>query len=210
MAGVQNEWLQRNYPHIPFARYADDGVLHCRTKGQAEKIIEALATRMEEIGLSLHPEKTKIVYVGRSEWADKSIAREFTFLGYDFKRRVLRRKDGQLFYRICPGASMKAMTATIRSWRVHRSSGMTALHLARSYNSTLTGWINYYGRYWYRQFGYRLWSCFQSRLLRWAKCRFKISQRKAEEKLAAYQKRNPNLFAHWRLLGKREVCLGAV
>jgi RNA-directed DNA polymerase len=150
-----DDWLQRNHPHIPFARYADDGVLHCRTKSQAEKIIAFLASRMEEIGLTLHPEKTKIVYVGRSEWAEKSIAREFTFLGYDFKRRVLRRKDGQLFYRVCPGASkkaMKAMTATIRSWRVHRSSGMTALQLAGSYNSALRGWINYYGRYWVSSF----------------------------------------------------------
>jgi group II intron reverse transcriptase/maturase len=197
-----DDWLQRNHPHIPFARYADDGVLHCRTKRQAEEIIVSLAARMEEIGLALHPGKTKIVYVGRGNLAEKSIAKEFTFLGYDFRRRVLRRQDGQLFYRVCPGASkkaMKAMTATIRSWRVHRSSGMTALQLAQHYNSTLRGWINYFGRYWYRHFGYR-----------WAKCRYKISQRKAEKKLADLQKRNPNLFAHWHLLGKQEVCLRAV
>lgn len=199
-------WLQRQYPHVPFARYADDGVLHCNTQRQAEEIIRALSARMEEIGLSLHPDKTKIVYVGRADEM-KSVAREFTFLGYDFKRRVLRRKDGQLFYRVYPGASkkaMKAITKTIRSWRIHRSSGTTAERLAKSYNSALRGWINYYGRYWYRHFGYRLWSCFQSRLIRWAKCRFKISQREAEQKLALYRKQNPNLFAHWQLLGKQE------
>jgi len=167
---------------------------------------------MTEIGLALHPEKTKKVYVGRGK-PKQPVALEFTFLGYDFKRRVLQRNDGVLFYRVCPGASkkaMKAMTKTIRDWRIHRSSGMTAMQLARYYNATLRGWINYYGRFWYRHFGYRLWSCFQSRLVRWAKCRYKISQRQAERKLEQLRRRHPNLFAHWTLLSKQEVHSKAV
>jgi len=207
-----DEWMRRHYPDIPFARYADDAVLHCRTPYQADRIIEALGTRMAEIGLALHPEKTKKVYVGRVK-PKQPVAREFTFLGYDFKRRVLRRNDGVLFYRVCPGASkkaMKAMTKTIRDWRIHRSSGMTAMQLAGNYNATLRGWINYYGRFWYRHFGYRLWSCFQSRLVRWVKCRYKVSQRQAERKLDQLRRRQPNLFAHWELLGKREVHSKAV
>lgn len=199
-------WMQRHYPEIPFARYADDAVLHCRTQSQADKIIKALNARMEEIGLVLHPEKTKKVFVGRVK-LEQPVAREFTFLGYDFKRRVLRGKDGVLFYRVYPGASkkaMNAMTKTIRSWRIHRSSGMTIGQLAQTYNATLRGWINYYGRYWYRHFGYRLWSCFQSRLVRWVRCRYKITQRKAERKLEQLRQRHTNLFVHWQLLGKRE------
>ena len=201
-----DEWMQRHHPEIPFARYADDAVLHCRTQRQADNIIRALSARMGEIGLALHPGKTKKVFVGRAR-REQTIAEEFSFLGYDFKRRVLRRRDGVLFYRVFPGASkraMKAMTKTIRSWRVHRSSGMTIKRLAQAYNATLRGWINYYGRYWYRHFGYRLWSCFQSRLVRWVKCRYRISQRKAERKLNQIRQRYPNLFAHWELLGKRQ------
>ena len=207
-----DEWMQRHHPDIPFARYADDAVLHCRTQAQADKIIKTLSERMDEIGLALHPEKTKKVFVGRAKLR-QPIATEFTFLGYDFKRRVLRRKDGVLFYRVFPGASKKAMSAmtkVIRSWRIHRSSGMTIRGLAQTYNATLRGWINYYGRYWYRHFGYRLWSTFQSRLVRWAKCRYRISQRQAERKLNGLQKHLPNLFAHWQLLGKREMHSGAV
>lgn len=201
-----DEWLRRNYPSIPFARYADDAVLHCRVQRQADKIIEALSVRMKEIGLTLHPEKTKKVFVGRASMK-QPVAREFTFLGYDFKRRVLRRRDGVLFYRVFPGAakkSMKAITRTIRGWRIHRASGMTIRRVAQHCNAKLRGWINYYGRYWYRHFGHRLWSCFQSRLIRWVKCRYKVSQRVAERRLRLIRLRHPNLFAHWQLLGKQE------
>lgn len=204
--------MQRHYPEIPFARYVDDAVLHCRTQSQSDKIIRALSARMAEIGLALHPDKTKKVFVGRVKLT-QPVATEFTFLGYDFKRRVLRRKDGMLFYRVYPGASkkaMKAMTKTIRSWRIHRSSRMTIKRLAQTYNAILRGWINYYGRYWYRHFGYHIWSCFQSRLVRRAKCRYRISQRKAERKLDSMRKQYPNLFALWQLLGKQEEYSKAV
>ena len=167
---------------------------------------------MKAIGLELHPTKTRVVYVGRGE-VEPTVAREFTFLGYDFRRRVLRRRDGLLFYRIAPGASrkaVKAMTRTIRSWRIHRSSGMTIRQIAQNYNATLRGWINYYGRFWYRHFSYRLWSCMQSRLVRWMKCRYRVSQRKAERRLQQLRQREPKLFAHWELLGKQALCSRAV
>jgi group II intron reverse transcriptase/maturase len=207
-----DKWMERHHPRIPFARYADDAVLHCLNSRQADEFILALQARMEDIGLELHPEKTRKVYVGRAN-PREAVEREFTFLGYDFKRRVLRKKDGELFYRVFPGASkkaMKEMTKVIRGWRIHRSSGMTIWKVAQSYNATLRGWINYYGRYWYRHFGYRLWSTFQSRLVRWARCRYKLSQRAAEKKLKVIRQHHPNLFAHWELLGKQEGRSSAV
>ena len=197
-----DQWMQRNHSGIPFVRYADDGLLHCRTEQEADKIIKELAKRMKQIGLTLHPQKTAKVYVGRSKYI-KAEKREFTFLGYDFKRRVLRRKDGMLFYRISPGASktaMKRITKTIRGWKIHRSTNSTVEQLSQSWNCYLRGWINYYGKFWYRNFGYRLWSSVQSRLIRWAKARYKITQRKAEAKLERIRKGNPKLFAHWHML----------
>lgn len=207
-----DDWMRRHHPTTPFARYADDIVIHCHSQYEADKLIEALGKRFLEIGLQMHPDKTKKVYVGKGKPRPEEI-REFTFLGYDFRRRVLRRKDGVLFYRVYPGASKKAMremTEIIRSWRVHRSTGMTIEQIARAYNAILRGWINYYGRFWYRHFGYHLWSTFQSRLVRWVKCRYRLNQRKAERKLANYRRHNPNLFAHWQLLGKQEVHSRAV
>lgn len=208
-----DEWMRRNYPEIPFERYADDAILHCQSEYKAKVIMEALAARMESIGLSLHPDKTRKLYVGRAEFSREGVGREFTFLGYDFKRRVLKRKDGKLFYRIMPGAAkkaLKAMTETIRSWRIHRSTASSLFELAGRYNGVLRGWINYYGKFWYRHFGYHLWSRFQSRLVRWVKNTYRLSQRKAERKLNRLQKCMPGLFAHWALLRKQEVCSRAV
>jgi hypothetical protein len=149
--------------------------------------------------LSLHPDKARKIYAGREKFTRVVVAREVTFLGYDFKRRVLKRKDGMLFHRIMPGAAKKALTAmtkTMRGWRVHRSTAVNIFQLAACYNAGLRGWINYYGKFSYRHFGYHLWRQFQSRLVRWMKSIHRLSQRKAEIKLNRLQEYFPNLFAH--------------
>ncbi len=206
-----DQWLQKHFPNIPFARYADDGVLHCCSKHEAKLVIMALTKRLTDIGLTLHPTKTKMIYIGRGKPKDELL--EFTFLGYDFKRRVLKDKQGRLFFRVCPGASksaMKTMTKTIKGWKIHRSSGMSLRRLAQTYNATLRGWINYYGKYWYRHFGYRLWSVFQSRLIKWMQCRYRLSHRKAESRLNKIRQSNPFLFVHWHMLNKQGVYSRAV
>lgn len=197
-----DRWMQRRYPETPFARYADDSVVHCRNGWEADRLIRDLSARMAEIGLELHPQKTRKVYVGRGR-GPSGVAREFTFLGYDFRQRTLVDSKGRLFRRIAPGASkraMKEMTRLIKSWRLHRSSGATLSDLARRYNATLRGWIAYYGRFWYRNFSYRLWSTFQSRLVKWMGQKYRLSQRQAEKKLARIRRQNPQLFAHWHML----------
>jgi group II intron reverse transcriptase/maturase len=55
-------WMARAFPGCPFERYADDAVVHCRTRGQAEQVLAGIAARMGEVGLRLHPDKTRIVY----------------------------------------------------------------------------------------------------------------------------------------------------
>lgn len=205
-------WLQRQHPDKPFARYADDAVIHCKTRMGANRVIRELADRLASIGLELHPTKTRIVFVGRGQ-IPANVAGEFTFLGYDFRRRTLVDKYGRLFFRIAPGASkaaMKAMTRTIRQWRIHRSSEASFSDIARRYNATLRGWINYYGKFWYRVFSYRLWSAFQSRLVKWIKCKYRLGQKRAELKLARIRRSNPSLFSHWELLRGSEVRSGAV
>jgi group II intron reverse transcriptase/maturase len=197
-----DRWMERTFPDCPFARYADDTVIHCRSEREAERLLRALNDRMAEIGLELHPRKTRKVFVGRGA-SPIGVAREFTFLGYDFKQRTLIDRSGKLFRRIAPGASkaaMKGMTRTIKGWRIHRSSAASAAELAQRYNATLRGWINYYGRFWYWNFSYRLWSVFQSRLVKWMRCRHRLAQRAAERKLAHIRRGNPSLFAHWALL----------
>ena len=57
-----DKWMDRNYPDCPFERYADDVVVHCMSRRQAEVVLVGIAKRMDEVGLSLHPEKTRVVY----------------------------------------------------------------------------------------------------------------------------------------------------
>ena len=51
-----DSWMVRNYPGCSWERYADDAVVHCVSKEQAEQVLAAIAKRMEEVGLRLHPD----------------------------------------------------------------------------------------------------------------------------------------------------------
>lgn len=66
-----------------WCRYADDGLIHCGSKQQAEKLLNKLAKRFQECGLELHPEKTKIVYCKNSERQANHETAQFDFLGYN-------------------------------------------------------------------------------------------------------------------------------
>ena len=55
-------WMRRNWVHLPFERYADDIIVHCRTEREAELVRTNVAARLKQCGLELHPEKTKLVY----------------------------------------------------------------------------------------------------------------------------------------------------
>uniref|UniRef100_UPI0034DD4131 reverse transcriptase domain-containing protein n=1 Tax=Catenulispora pinisilvae TaxID=2705253 RepID=UPI0034DD4131 len=87
---VFDAWMAREFPGCRFERYADDGVVHCRTLVQAEQVLAGLRSRMAEVGLELHPGKTRIVYCrdsnrGGGGGPDGGHPHaQFTFLGYTF------------------------------------------------------------------------------------------------------------------------------
>jgi RNA-directed DNA polymerase len=56
-----DKWLELHYD-VEYERFADDVIIHCKTEEEAEEIKRELTLRMQECGLELHPEKTKIVY----------------------------------------------------------------------------------------------------------------------------------------------------
>lgn len=201
-----DQWMDRTYRGVPFERYADDIVIHCSRMSDAVRLKQSLTERMAEVGLTINDGKSNIVYVDTFE--RRNVATSFTFLGYDFKVRTLRNYKGELYRKCAPGASMKAMrriTQTIRQWRIHRSTVDSLDELARRYNAVIRGWIEYYGKFWYRNFGYRLWSVLQSRLLKWFKAKYRISNRKAQRKLYLARKEHPRSFAHWYLLRASNV-----
>lgn len=201
-----DKWMCRTHMRNPFERYADDIICHCYNMKEALLLKDAVRERFRSLGLDINEKKTGIVYVDTFQrWNVKT---SFTFLGYDFQLRTLKDPKGRLFRKCMPGASRKAMsmmTKTIRDWKIHRSTAASAEVLAGRYNATLRGWIGYFGKFWYRKFGYHLWTVLQSRLLKWMKAKHKISSRKAERKLALLRKEKPKLFAHWYLLRATNV-----
>jgi retron-type reverse transcriptase len=80
-------WMARNHPGCPFERYADDAVVHCKSRRQAEDVLAEIAVRMGEVGLRLHPDKTKIVYCKDSNRRGEHEHTFFTFLGFAFRPR---------------------------------------------------------------------------------------------------------------------------
>jgi group II intron reverse transcriptase/maturase len=196
-------WMTREFPEVRWCRYADDGVVHCRTKKEAQVVLAALEKRFSECGLELHPKKTKIVYCKDDRRTGDHQHTSFDFLGYTFRpRSVKNHKQGTLFVGFTPAVSksaLKAMRSEIRWFR--RRSDFSLSEIARLLNPKLRGWMAYYGRY-YPSAMYVVWRHFNTTLVAWAMRKFKsLRQRKTQagrfmERIA---QRDPSLFYHWSI-----------
>ena len=143
-------WLTREFPSVSFERYADDAVIHCATEAQARSVLTALAQRMAQVGLELHPDKTHIVYCKDADRTGSHEHESFDFLGYTFRPRLSKSKHGHHFVNFLPavsGTAKKAMGREIRSWRINRRSDKDLSDLAAMFNPIVRGWISYYGRF---------------------------------------------------------------
>ena len=200
-------WLAREHPGVQFERYCDDAVIHCKTREQAEKIRDALALRLAQVGLELHPDKTRVVYCKDADRRGDHEVTSFTYLGYTFRPRLAKNKWGKHFVSFLPAVSkdaVKAMSREIRSWHIPRRSDKSLADLARMFNSIVQGWINYYGRF-YKSMLYPLLRRINDLLVRWACRKYKRlhrRERRAKELLVRIARRHPDMFAHWRF-GKR-------
>ena len=197
-----DRWLEREFPTVSFERFADDAVVHCVTERQAREVLAALSVRMVEVGLQLHPDKTKIVYCKDDDRRGGYPVTSFTFLGYTFRPRTIRSKAGRLFDRFSPAVSpvaLKRMSRQLRDMRIHRQTGLSLDDLAAMINPVVAGWMDYYGRY-RRWELYPLLQRVNSYLARWARNKYK--RLRAFTRLKVWWRgvldRDPALFAHWR------------
>jgi RNA-directed DNA polymerase len=197
-------WMVREFPAVQFERYCDDVVVHCRSQFQARRVRNAIAARLAQVGLELHPDKTRVVYCKDADRRGDHEATSFTFLGYEFRPRLAKSKTGKHFVSFLPAVStdaMKAMGREIRSWHLARRSDKSLDDLARMFNSIVQGWINYYGRFYKSKLLYFL-RRLNQHLMRWARQKYKRlrrRERRAMAWLAEIARRSPRLFAHWRL-----------
>jgi RNA-directed DNA polymerase len=199
------KWLEREFPAVEFERCADDAVVHCATEQQARRVLAALEERMAEVGLQLHPDKTRIVYCKDSNRRRKDCAEtSFTFLGYTFRARQApaRQGGGAMFTAFLPGAgkdALRHMSGEVRSWRIHLRSGTELKDIAAWVNPVIRGWMTYYGRF-YRTVLNPLLERINSYLVRWAKRKYKRlrSYKKVRRWWKDLTARQPHLLAHWK------------
>ena len=198
-----DEWMRRNYSSIPFERYADDILVHCKSQGEATWIKSAIEQRLQQCRLRLHPQKTKIVYCKDSSRRGNYPNEKFDFLGYTFRPRLSKNRRGEFFVNFSPAvsdAAAKSMRRVVRGWRIHRMSDKSIEDLSRIFNSVLRGWINYYGRF-YKSALYPIFDQINCALKRWAMRKYKKlrgRQRRARYWLGRIARQEPNLFVHWR------------
>jgi RNA-directed DNA polymerase len=195
-------WMTREFPDVPFERYVDDAVVHCVSERQARHVASAISERMVEVGLRLHPEKTRIVYCKDSNRRGNSPWTEFTFLGYTFQPRGSRNKKGVVFTCFLPAISkdaLKKIGSEVRSCRIHLRTGLTFSQLARAINPIVRGWMNYYGAF-YRTELHGLLRRINAYLVRWIQRKYKRLARfkKAKACWKRIISQYPRMFAHWQ------------
>ena len=198
-------WMARTHPDLPWCRYADDGLVHCRNEQEAQTLKAELQARLAECRLELHPAKTKIVYCKDRNRTGAYPNVQFDFLGYCFRPRMVRRsRDNKLFCGFNPAVSssaLKAMRTTIRELDFRHLTQLSLVDIARRLNPLLRGWIEYYGRYAPSAL-YPLLRYVNQTLRAWVMRKFKrfaAHKIRAGRFLERLARENADLFVHWRL-----------
>jgi len=201
---VFDAWMTKHHPEAPWCRYADDGLVHCRTEQEALQILAVLKERFEACKLELHPTKTKIVYCKDGSRKGQYSQTEFTFLGYTFRRRKVRnKKRNSIFVNFTPAvskAALKSMRAETRKRRIRNRADLELSEIAVMYNPVLRGWMQYYGRYYPSALDPVL-GHFNKTLVAWAMRKYKKLEghkTRAIHFIQEIAEREPLLFPHWR------------
>jgi len=201
---VFDKWIKTNFPQNPWARYADDGIVHTKTKVEAENLLEKLEQRFKACKLELHPDKTRIVYCKDDDRRGNYPEIKFDFLGYTFRPRRSKNRYGKHFINFTPAVSnksCKAMRQVIRGWRIHLKPDKELIDISRMFNPVIRGWINYYGCF-YKSGLFPVLRKLNRAIIHWARRKYKRlarHRRRAEYWLGRIARREPQLFAHWQM-----------
>jgi RNA-directed DNA polymerase len=201
---VFDVWMERRYPGNPWARYADDGLVHGGSREELERLLGRLRERFAECKFELHPAKTRIVYCRDDDRRRQYPETTFDFLGYTFCPRRAKNWRGRFFVSFLPAVSNKAATAmrqVIHNWRLHLKPDKSIEDLSRMFKPIVRGWIGYYGRF-YKSRLYRVLRHLNCALVYWVRRKYKRFHRhrqRAEQWLGRVARREPQLFAHWQM-----------
>jgi group II intron reverse transcriptase/maturase len=194
-------WLTKNYPRIRFVRYADDIVIHCASKEEAEKVLAAVEKRFAEVRLQIKREKTHIAYCKDYKRMEKHENVKFEFLGFSYQPRPRKSKgENKTFMAFSAEISqsnMKKIRDEIRKQIKRQYSGTELSEIASRLNPKLRGWINYFGIYGIRNLRDSLW-IIDLRLIKWLSNKYKLSRSQSIAKLERIKSSTPDLFYHWQ------------
>jgi RNA-directed DNA polymerase len=201
---VFDGWISREIPQVKWERYADDIIIHCATESEAQVVLESVKARLNQVGLTAHEGKTKIVYCksGRRQGDYPIIS--FDFLGYCFRPRKVADKQGKFFLGFTPSISSKALKRLREAISAHRIPRLGHLELpiiAHQLEAKIRGWIHYYGKFTPSGLWYLLKEYLNKRLGLWVCNKYKTCRgniKKGMEKLRGIYKSYPELFVHWR------------
>jgi group II intron reverse transcriptase/maturase len=201
---AMDKWLEQNHPKVEFVRYADDAILHCRTKAEAEQTLATLDERMKVCGLELHPEKTKLVYCRDYRRQESFETVKFDFLGYSFQPRSTKSKQtGKLFLGFDCAISIsskKRIADKLEELEIDRLNFRSIVGVALYLEPLIRGWINYYGKFRITELN-PIFLLLRQRLVWWARKRYKrykTNMNKAYRWMDRVKKQFPNLFYQWR------------
>lgn len=197
-------WMSKEHPQCPFERYADDIVVHCSSKEEAEAMLEKLKARMWEYELTLHPDKTKIVYCRNDERNEGYDNESFTFLSYRFQSRAKQDKiwGRKMFLEFSGAISNAAKTLireAIRRVMLPRWSDQTLGWFAKKLNPEIRGWVNYYTRY-NRREALGVFTYLNELIRKWIGNKYKLqSHESIYTKYRQILSEHAELFYHWKL-----------
>ena len=197
-------WMDKENLQCPFERYADDIVVHCYSKEEAEQMLKRLTIRMSEYELALHPEKTRIVYCKNYQRNENHDNESFTFLSYSFQPRARRDKFGRkktffVFSGAISNAAKTSIREAIRGVMNPRWSQQTLEWFAGKLNPKIRGWANYYTRF-NRHEALKVFSYLNELIRKWLKNKYKLQSCKSVYvKYKTLQQENAELVYHWKL-----------
>lgn len=197
-------WVRGEMPEIKFCRYADDGLLHCKSQRQAEYVLKRIAQRFRKCGLEIHSEKSGIIYCKDKNRGGNYKRICFDFLGFTFRPRRCVNGKGVIHPNFLPAisrTSIKAINQEIRGWHIQLKNDKSLLDLSNMFDPVLKGWSNYYGRF-YPSAMRVIWKHFNLYLARWVRRkykRFSWHKRHSMKFLDRLARENTDYFKHWEL-----------
>jgi RNA-directed DNA polymerase len=201
-----DKWLEKKYPEVSFIRYADDVVIHCRSKEEAEEVLAAIRTRLAEVKLSIKENKTKIVYCKDYRRKAEHEHVQFDFLGFSFKpvKLISQRGNKEPFVGFSTDLSMtnqKRITEVIRAVKALKNTSCEMIDISSDLHNRIVGWIRYYAPFGKRGL-IRVLSHLDWRILKWMRKKYRIGWKEAITRVNRMRIDDPNLFYHWDF-GKR-------